>query len=540
MTRKEIGSALERAASNTVDRDFAAQAWSRGRTLRRRRQVGVTTAGSLALAAAAAGAVFLGGIGEDTAQPLDPADTPVATDAPTGEQAQDGTPAPDGSATTRAVDDGSQSAAAAAGGPPAVVVLLGDDNWQPSGDLEPATTQSLTGGSWVLGHPFADWAPLADGRDGVVSVSFDGTSVEVKACDALGVYPAQVSDGRLVVDTDAEPEQEFDDVEMCGSAEVLLGFWTDLLGSQPYAGTDGTAVVLARPWTQQEATPASLVFGPDLQASGVTGQLTAADRSAVDRRWEETAEVDAGALDPPVIDTDLGSAVRWSRQDGQLAIVSPCPHDLGPSWVWEGESETRLIALAGNEYWDECGEPEEEGMIAELLTSVPAVLTDGSYLVLQGRIDDPVAGSELTAEACSSTGLPEGELVVGEASDAAADTARRILQAARSCQGDVLVQMAEEDATKLSRYGDDPLTTLDGPLQAFAFPEEPARPYARLVDILTSGEPGELTTDDGNGGSTVVEYAWPVEPASEPGSPPWSGYVLRIAPDGTWVSFYNE
>lgn len=140
-------------------------------TPRRGGQVAAVAAAGVLIAAGVAGAVIfssqgagtapdpLGG-GAPSAAPAEPSGT--ANDPVPVEQAAVGaTPHTPEDAEQTGGSDQVEEGSVDAPLPDTVVVLVEGEGWHPSGDLELATTQSLTRGSWVM----------AEGRDGVVAGS---------------------------------------------------------------------------------------------------------------------------------------------------------------------------------------------------------------------------------------------------------------------------------------------------------------------------------------------------------------------------------
>lgn len=521
MTRKDIRSALERAAGDAVDRDFAAQAWGRGRALRRRRQVGITTAGSLAVAAAAATAVFLGGVGQDTAQPpVDPAGTPVSTEAPTEGQGDERIA--DGTGRTQADDTvPSPDASTEAPQDSVVLVLTPGDGWSPSGELTTATTDSLTGGEWQLANPSAEWAPEAGAAGETAAFEFDGRTLTVSLCGSPVTIDVEVQDGHLVPTAPKDATEATAADGLCDPSPIGdAGFWLDLIRSEPLVGMDGDGLVIAHPSTLNEEVPASMEFTVDGSDAEQKGSLEPATPRDLNQTFVEVRDAD-GDLEPAVIDPDPASTMRWTGGESELRFLEPCFERYGQMWLLETSTESRLITMVGSGAETTCDPRQNEpSAFTFLILSIPTVQVDGPRLVLQGRVWDVFLG-ETAAQECSAASLGSPELQVGEADEVIEARAQRLLDAALACDSDLLIQLATQDQTALS-------LGITSPEETFGLPESSTQPYATMVELLTSGPPEEIA----NPADEFRGWVW-----SGPDGSSSEGFILAINPESAWTGF---
>lgn len=201
----------------------------------------------------------------------------------------------------------------------------------------------LTTACWVLADEFTGWSPAAADDGDMVTATFDGSTFEVAVCDSRVSHPAQGDEGRLVVTGEAELSGANHGLA-CGPGKKLNGtYWSSLLLSRSYLGTDGRRPGHGCPSTTE------------------------------------------GEVDPPAVDPDPATSMEWSRLNDDVVIESPCWQQLNASWGWEGATESRLIAVVSEGDGGDC--PGQPGMatLTQMFMSVPEVQTDGTRLALRVR-----------------------------------------------------------------------------------------------------------------------------------------------------------
>lgn len=267
----------------------------------------------------------------------------------------------------------------------------------------------------------------------------------------------------------------------------------------------------------------SMLFDPLHQAPHGIGDLSRATAADLDGSWVEFSDFDVDEVDPPALDPDPTSSMEWSRLNKNVVFESPCWQQTSASWVWQGPTESRLIAVVGEGDGGHCPGQVEMATLTQMFTSVPEVQTDGTRLALHGRIDSALLASTPPEPECSAGSMGSPQLQVGDVGEPVAATAQQLPDAALACDSETLIEMATKDQTLLS-------LGITAPASTFGLPETSAQPYATLVDVLTSGPPALITNPE----DQFTGATWPAEAVT--GESFW-GYRVSISPDGAWTGF---
>lgn len=521
MTRKDIHSALERAAADAVDRDFAAAAWGRGRTLRRRRQVGITTMGCLAVAAAAVGAIFLGGVGQDTAQPpLDPADTPVSTESPATDRAEQTVATTDDASTTDAVDASFRDD---------IVLVLGAPPDKTSADLTLATPQDVSGGEWDLLGPGPDWSVVGSADDTALRLGFDGTDWSVRGCGLDMRAAGGVTDGVVTLTGDWVEQATVGPGPGCeGTQWNVAQNWQRLFSEEPLIALDGATLVLVHAVTPAQGDEVSMVFD-DVSAASALGDQTRDPVAAdLDTFWQEVPAAQAEDQVPPVVDLAPDTVVLWSAGEGAIELYGPCAEQQAATWLLDTGEHVLLVGLRGSTEGGACepGADREHDLGKALLSSTPTVQIADGQLVVQGSVPEGMLPGSAAAttqprgsDCSASEDFWNARVQEGEASLSALALANSLAEMARVCETEALVSVAENYDTMLSLG----VTT---PQEAFALPEAQEQRYATLVSLLTEQEPVTYPAR----GDQPEFYEWG-------GGEDGTGWRVGISTDGAWLFF---
>ena len=469
--------------------------------VRRRRavKIGGVTGASLALvgvlAFGAAQTPLL-----DRNEPVPPGQSQSATPSPSGPASQVPEPGPSGPPATSVIQDGHQPSwlegMRLTCGMPAADLETTANGWSiaASGDIY-ARTSDLGGG------PSTSWGMAATVEEG------DGS---------LGVAPVLVwSQDGVVVDLGTNT------FGAPGQREALIGADQEAIEAQgssmtSCAPTDGAAGPVYETPLPEGSYDVQVVAFPE-DPAGQWGTTVVSEPVSVrlDADGAHTATGTRGGdatIEPPepaddersrfVLDrtTDWSTAELTQRGyvvgDESMGVTARCestdPTDtVRYQAIREGggqEYESGEVPCDGEEHTQDLGQLDAGGEVVALrLWSVP----DGVarfWMVLA-----PDDGGADAAGECSASSL---DLVYDPASSPSAgtgETARAIVEAAKACDSDQLIQLATDQGTQL-------MFTTETPEQVFGLPEVDTLPYETVVRLLAGtggvvngGDPGNET-----------------------------------------------
>lgn len=387
MTHKDLHDALERAADPVGEVDLVDAAWSAGRAQRTRRRTAIGVGGAAMAAAAVVGAVALSGGLQQQGSP-DPAGTP----GPSGTQAEpDGTP-------TDGVDQSEPTRIETPSGfPPrgthVVLAFAADKDWEPSGDLEPATAEATVDRDyWLIEPETLGTEPEPVAPDGTgIQLSFDGQQVSVRGCGLDMQAPGTV-DGTVQVLGDWQVEPDPDPGIACVWHEWLgQDRWREFLGAGPTVASDGPILVLSGLVGDEPIREdTSVVFTRLGVADPQNGVYRAATWRDLSQGWVELGPERAGEelTGAPVADPNPDHAVTLdSPGTGEVTIDTGCNGVGLTGWLRaSGEGDSSLLGVLMPVTAMGCTGPTdtEESLWAALLSGQNTVSINGDYLTVQG------------------------------------------------------------------------------------------------------------------------------------------------------------